>query len=201
MLRSKTDGVTTPELNTLRSGKTNSQFAVIQESAEQKEDSEESFKSSPASNISDSEAASIIAQSTISKATMKKLTLVRRPTIEENMLQSPKKLRTTVDFQGPSVKEQIAENSNKIYEKITDEYKERMKIEKEMVRKLENFRLIWKSKNDIQRLKSSILPCQKCSRKQSLTSSATSRQKLSEGSKLAMTFKEGLKNLTPELAQ
>lgn len=201
MLRSKTDGVTTPEQNTLRSGKTNSQFAVIQESAEQKEDSEESFKSSPASNISDSEAASIIAQSTISKATMKKLTLVRRPTIEENMLQSPKKLRTTVDFQGPSVKEQIAENSNKIYEKITDEYKERMKMEKEMVRKLENFRLIWKSKNDIQRLKSSILPCQKCSRKQSLTSSVTSRQKLSEDSKPAMISKEGLKNLIPELAQ
>ncbi|CAI2367387.1 unnamed protein product [Moneuplotes crassus] len=136
----KEEEVPSPSQNTLRSDlKTlEPEFEVIKESAEQKEDShtdiEESKSNSfgPSYNIeessesddSDEEAASILEQSTVSRATMKRLNLVRRPTIEESSLQSPKKLHTMTDMYNNNLKQELIVENKKRDEEIKKQYED-----------------------------------------------------------------------------
>ncbi|CAI2369865.1 unnamed protein product [Moneuplotes crassus] len=127
--------------NTLRSDhKTlEAEFEVIKESAEQKEDTNtekeesesHSFKNSDQdsleeseSEISEEEAASIIEHSTISRATMKRLTLVRKPTLEDFGLQSPTKLKTMTDTNNKNLKQEFFADNQKRDEEIKQQYQE-----------------------------------------------------------------------------
>ena len=125
-------------------------FGAIRESEEQKESSQsdkeekesdispshETFESSE-SEISADEAASIIEHSTISKATMKRLTLVRQPTLEDSALQSPTKLasmtRSNAKIQ-EEMKENIVENNKKRDVEIKKQYEDYMNLKSQEVK-------------------------------------------------------------------